>query len=519
MIKREKITEKDIPDLLKEAKSIEFEEVHPDVVYMGDLILDKITPDFRKSEYLKDPVENGSDFGDFSSSPLYRSQKVVFGPKTQFDVLYSSTFSPLITLYGEDHMIAKRLLMYSIISNSLKGNFIDAIGHDMRINAQICLSPGAGKHELKKAIKLSAISGVGGDRMIEPTSFHPEQFVGKNSWDRKDKVLLSVPGYLEDDILIIDEGKDLLRKESNETTRKYIRIALDPMGYNEVTKGSVDLPEEHRLRYYPKCVLFSFFQPAMYIDELITEGDLRRGICITYKVDPSTQKHALERKLRDKRTRVTALQRTERWHDFLRALKSKTFNWDISEIDSRVIEYTDKLESYSRFRGPETEAVFGIMRFDCAYQLIRMSLVRAACENRSKATIGDVDKAFTDYKEMWKRFLDFVTQYLPCRFMVEGLKIDIRSRSRIKEAIRWLVEQGAISAEMTTITSRDFIEWLVNDRKWWNSTNGGSGAWSFYKLMSEHGYLETKRSSRGVKVWVRIDRIVVDQIEKEEGSL
>jgi len=513
------MTENDLNDLIKEAKAIEFEEAHPDVVYMDSGILPKTTDDFRKEGYINDRTENKDDFSDFTSSPLYISKKVVLGPKTQFDVLYSSVYSPLVTLYGEDHTVAKRLIMYCIISNSLKGNFIDTIGHDIRMNAHICLSPGAGKHELKKGVKLSALNGVGGDRLIEPTSFHPEQFVGKNSWDRKQQELLSVPGYLEDDILILDEAKDLLKKDSNESTRKYLRIALDPMGYNEVTKGSVDLPEEHRLRYYPRCVLFSFFQPDLYRDELITEGDLRRGICITYKVDPATQKQALQRKLRDKRTRVTILQRTERWHDFLRHLKTKTFTWDTTEINDRIIALTDKLEAYARFRGPETEAVFSIMRFDCAYQLIRMSLIRAACEGRSKATEDDANRAFTDYKEMWKRFLDFVTQYLPCRFMTDSLKIDAKTRGRMKQAIRWLVDSGAIGAEMTQITSTDFLNWMVNEMKWWTSINGNSGAWKFYKLMSERGYIETQRGARGVKIWVRIDRIVVDQSDKEEGSL
>jgi hypothetical protein len=453
-------------------------------------------------EYINPELDPSSDFGDFGDFVKYQKKS----GKNTLDDVFSEIFSPLIALYGEEHEIAKKLIMYSILSHNLKSNFLHPIDHDIRISSHFCLKPGQGKLELKKSIHFSQ---VGPDNFVEPTSSHSEQFVGKNSWDPKTKTLLKVPGYLQADILIVDEAKNIWVKERHEDTRMYIRKALDPIGYNEITKGGVNLPEEHRIRFHPQCVAVTFFQPGKYPDSLIEEGDLRRGICLTYDIDADTRLKGLAQKLtkQSKMSRAERLQKIEQWKQFLLQLRSQTFQWDIGNIGNSVQQLVAQIHHDSMYRGVKAMAVANMMIYDCAYQLVRMSCVRAACDGTGTPTKLHLKAAAKDYSKMWRMFLDFVVTYLPCNFVVAGPNITPVLLERIQNVVVWMASKGAVSPELSTLTTQDVLKYLVDEKRWWTSKVGGGGAYNLMRTMMEQGYIEYRREAHCNRLWVRLDKI------------
>jgi hypothetical protein len=158
---------------------------------------------------------------------------------------------------------------------------LGSIVTDGRIQLLIFLPSGGGKGELKRTIK--QILAKLGKSHIEPTSFHPEQFVGKvrmeKGKDGKPK-FTPIKGHLSLDFILIDEGKELLTSSEPMFTesRKYLRIALDTYLNNTVTKKSVDIEQKHALSYLPHCCVCIFVQPFKVSEKLVLDGDLRRYI-------------------------------------------------------------------------------------------------------------------------------------------------------------------------------------------------------------------------------------------------
>ena len=525
--KRDADKEAQVRKLLDEARALEFEATHPDIA------LSSITnkPSSKESDSSifyneqNDPLDQQNDLFDDSSqdSNMTNMTKMTLKSLTRdFDTLYNNIYEPNTRIYGNSYDAVKKLTMYIGLSNVLKDNMIeDVFSHDMRIPALICLQPGSGKNMLKRALLLNEIP----DRtnFVQPTSFHSEHFVGKYTWDKEKKSVVDHKGYLQDDVVIIDEAKTLLREPRYEEARKYIRTALDPIGANEIVKGTSDVPEKFRKRFIPSCVVVTFCQPDEYPDELATSGDLRRNVIAFFPVAHEEKLKIVEEKKRVGRpNKMKYLERRREWIEILELLKDKTFRWDLTEVKDEITKLGEDFYKYAKYRGDLASAIAEDAYFDSMLHLTRFTLIRAAVEGLEKPQKRHLDAAYNDYYVFFQQFLDFATQLLRGKFVqIENRKIRTRDLERIHDGIMWLAENNALSPALTPIGPNELLDWMCDMKGWGGKKGGNSGSYRIYKLMKKFGYVEYKKDGVNgtAKVWIRRDKIPYHWNEEIKGTL
>jgi hypothetical protein len=313
-------------------------------------------------------------------------------------------FKPLIKLYGESYDPLKRAVFYSIIGSVICSNKITCsdINEDTRINLFVPLKSGHGKREVKEVIKQSMQSI--GLSYCEPTSLHSEQLIGKTISNNKDEPIIN-KGHLAEDYLIFEESTELFIEKIYQETRDYIKIALDPIGYNEVYKKSVDTFKQNAVKYFPQCTIVFFFQPLPIDDKIVTRGLLRRGIIIS--IDPlkgerydALDQSLLENDISDDWTK---------WIEFLQMLKEQRFNWEFSdEVKARIGSLSKELIMEGYQKGNKASAYTEIMFFSLRNLLLKMSCIQAAKDGRYKLIESDVEQAYIDLSIFWDIQLEFV---------------------------------------------------------------------------------------------------------------
>lgn len=444
---------------------------------------------------------------------------------SDFDTIYRDIFEPMVKLYGAPYDIVKKLCMYIGVANAIKMKYItDTFTHDMRINAWFCLRSGSGKNEIKNAIFLSEIPGI--FKFEVPTSYHSEHYVGKYTVDKdpkgrsKDRKILNHKGYLENDLLIINEARKLLLDENMADARQYLRTALDPIGKNEVVKATADVPDGLRKRFVSKAVTVLLFQPGTFTDEIALSGDLRRNIICYFQTPHEIKDQALCDIFYKKRSgRMAHMERLNQWHNILYTMMEKNYNWDLSEIKQALIRYGRLFYDYAKARGTFTQEIGDDTFFDAVLHLLRFTLVRTALEGKSKPTLQHLHLAFADYRILYQQYLDFCTECLKGHmYDYVGSKLKDIDMQKIREAIGWLAEQGAYSQEISNVSVQDLLAWMEK-QGWGTATRGNSGPYRVYKLMKEFGYIEFRQMKSTVRLWIREDKLPPLWKEELRGTL
>lgn len=344
-----------------------------------------------------------------------------------FDELINE-FSPiLIPLKGENY----KSVITSSFYTSLSGQFEDnryTLGrkkYDFRIPLLAMLEAGFGKKELQIFFRRT-ILGLG-KTYIEPDSYNPEQFVGKiiiPDYSKNNMEYKKSYGFLSKDMVLIDDGYELLTSKYNKhtDTLKYIRKALDPIGNNAITKSRVDALQEQIL-YYPHCNIVLLTQPIYKVDEkLLMHGTLRRfniEIPTISKTEHSDARMASEfgAELSDNHFQEDEKTYWKKWlqlNSYLQKRRQLKFTGtNISEIiDEYINSILDAIQiSISR----ESKKYVESIEFNLKHLIFKMATIRATLE--TPEDIVPIEKhhlhgAIEDHKLKWNHEVLWVSQQM-----------------------------------------------------------------------------------------------------------
>ena len=364
-----------------------------------------------------------------------------------FDELRKST-----RLQGKEYILILKSLWYSLLSCKNKGVVLrlNNLVTDGRIHLLIPLKSGKGKKELKRVIKKV---GEGLNRtVVEPTSLHPEQLVGKTSTNRVKGQVEYIPniGYFGDDYIVIDEGKTLLT--SNEInfseSRRYLRLGLDPYPDNIITKKPVDIPRGEGLEYTPYFNCCIFTQPYYFEAEFATDGDLRRFILPYINMSGIDRTEAYK-------SRVLEVNQDNNepiltFTEFLRSLPDSREYKISSEAKTELIEDHLILVRRGFSYSTKTRNFMDLYDFTIQDLLLKMSHIQALQEGINTITRDHVARAFIDLVE----FTEHLYQFIENKIMgsLDYGETWNGATDKDKELLRFLYDVGATSREESTVS-------------------------------------------------------------------
>lgn len=347
-------------------------------------------------------------------------------------------YSDLIGLVGDSYKHANKMLFYNILANQLKFNmFTFASGKvDLRLPVLLQLRAGHGKKNYVKFIRKTVENLTMGtdehDQPLkkvyqEPTSYHPEQFVGKVvvKESKEDTEYNKIYGTLAADYLLIDEAHALLTRKENEECLRYFRTALDPIGANTIEKKQVNVPNEHKLKYTPNCSVLLLTQPIIDINpELLERGSFRRFIIVF--VDVSLEEHA---KALEECDFLTMNEETDKkmWEDWIQLNQKLLDLKDLKYVsileDQRLInKYVN--EDMARFNENGGTAVIDFYRsftFTAKINIFKMAIVRAVMSamynDKDDIKVIEVRKphitaAIKDWDALWISQVQWIARQL-----------------------------------------------------------------------------------------------------------
>jgi hypothetical protein len=412
-------------------------------------------------------------------------------------------------LYGKPYKPIIKAIWYVLHAQILKERIVSLgdIETDCRMNFTFILRSGGGKKEIEDIIT-KVCTGLG-EKVTKPTSYHPEQLVGKVVKERKTGEYSQIKGHLGDDILIFDDAIELVKaqKAFNRESRRYIIKALDPIGDNLITKRPTGIPRRHALRYYPNCSIQILLQPFTISGEVVKSGFSRRFLFLLPEIERSkeifSQKTLSDGTLKSQSFEIVL--------DHLKKLRKSgasqkpTFSPKaierFNELHLLLIEFG---EGYSKKVSSFTE----IIGFSLQNWFLKMIAILANSHKRTEASIFDVEMAFVDLLE----FLDSNFEYVERK--VQG-SLDYEDQNQPTgtdfEIIEWLKRKGALSYEASKIPIQEFQKEI--SKKFQISPAGARGRYQRYVLK---GWIKGKqKGAYGSKVWVTIR---LDEDEGEQGE-
>lgn len=409
-----------------------------------------------------------------------------------FDELFQAT-----GLIGEEYLPIIKVVWYSLVSSRIatKSLSLGSLRVDGRIHPLVVMKSGGGKSEIKRVMEdvLSSLHFS----FIEPTSFHPEQFIGKVrvEKDKEDKkVYKQIPGHLSLDYLLIDEGKNLLTSNDPKfsESRKYLRIALDSYPNNTITKRSVDIEHKHALKYTPHCIVCLFLQPYYLSEEIVLDGDIRRFIVSYLIVSESNDLNPLRERLKTKTDPEESL---EEFTNFLLSLNmAEEFVLEDDAIKA-FENLSILLVEMGLNRSPKARNFIEIVRYTIQNILLKFSAVQALQDNTHVIEGKHVELAFVDYVEILEHTYHFVeTKILGSMDYGEGWA---GAQKKDQELLQWLNEKGAVSIEKTKISIKEYKEKIM---ELFNIADRQAGR--KIREHRENNWIKTKKGQHDSKVWL-----------------
>jgi len=399
--------------------------------------------------------------------------------------------SSLIELDGQSYDITKKLLIYSLLGNVIKHNPITLgkLKQDTRVNLGIPIRSGYGKSVCKNFIRKT-------ERQLglpysEPTSLHPEQLVGKTIIirDRAGQIVDTIinKGHLADDYITFDEAIELLTERSYQQARDYINIALDPIGYNEIYKRSVDSEVSQAVRYCPEVTMAFFFHPVPIPNSVINRGFLRR-VFITY-LNPTDEERRKALASSLKPSYNSSL--FDEWIALLKEMKNKKLEWKFTE-PNLIINYTQKLIQRGLTYSPKVADFTDIMYFTLRDRLVKLACILAGLDHSPKVQRSHIVQAYRDMREFWDAQATYVEEHV-----ITKLIGAFRAREKHRVCIEILKERGAISEEASTLS----IDELLTEMSRRLSISKGAARYYYLQLVKAK-VVGAKKYSHSSKVWL-----------------
>jgi hypothetical protein len=471
----------------------------------------KINNSSSDRKYIKSEnfIENESKYWEKTKRP----KEIPEEPASQeliYPTFHLQNFNHLeraIGLYGNSYKGIIKAVWYVLNSQIVKERIVSLgeIEVDCRMNFTFILRSGGGKKEIEDIITKVCI-GLG-EKATKPTSYHPEQLVGKVV--QKEGEYSQIKGHLGDDILIFDDAIELVKSQKfvYGESRRYITTALDPIGKNLITKRQTGISRRRTLRYYPTCSIQILLQPFTISGEVVKSGFSRRFLFLLPEIERSreifSQKTLSDGTLKSQSFGIVL--------DHLKKLRESGASPQLS-FSKEAIERFNELhllliefgEGYSKKVSSFTE----IIGFSLQNWFLKMIAILANSHKRTEASIFDVEMAFVDLLE----FLDSNFKYVERK--VQG-SLDYDGQDQPKgddlEMLQWLKRKGALSYKVSKISIQAYQEEISK-----RSQISIDAARGRYRRYVSRGWIKGKQKGPyGSKVWLTIR---LDGDEGEQGG-
>jgi len=410
------------------------------------------------------------------------------------DKLFSEFESLFRISRRESYLPAIKALFYSLQGHALKENIIEigTMQEDLRSSFVLSLRSGGRKQGFIDVIKETS------ERMewsySNITSLHEEQLVGKSNYNKKKGISEIYKGYLNDEILVLNDSVTLINHPKFELSRNYLMQSQDTLGKNFVTKKLTEQSKEHALRYRANSSCFFFIQPVPIMYENINTGWERRFPFIQIDISDYEREMAANERFSEKFT-----PNWDPWIKHLKQISEKVFVWNLTkEAQNKINEFTSILANYFKeIQGVRGDKDFGEnRRFKFSDDLTTYAIINSVIEDSEEVTERHVILAFQDYASIaeasFTHFLSYVKSYSK------------NTRQPVqKKIIDFLRENNCTSEKSSNLTISDFKNELVN------LTGKSSSTIEYhYKRLRDEGIISSKQIYQGdTKVWLNIERI------------
>jgi hypothetical protein len=412
-------------------------------------------------------------------------------------------------LYG-----ALGLLYHGIVT-------LNDVKTDCRVNAIYILPSGRGKKHIRN-LKYKTNERF---RKIfsEPSSFHPEQYIGKKVWrklrnddlvtadmitrgkkkDKPEEILDEAEGYLRDDEHFIEEGNPLLRGDIKENRQTFATIckSTDMIGVNRISKKLVDQKRDEGLAFCPETQVNICIQPFQINPELVLNGLFRRFVCVY----PRIPEHVSSEDLRARSgNRIMNPEAEKMFFNRLVSIKE----WLGEEPHKKQIRFAsenkelfdsmvDEILSFARYHSPNAKKYSSMLAYDCQNQLLKLAALQAVYHKKNVIEEKELRFAYIDLFE----FSESAFRYLDKK--IDGTldyNLDYKQSKKKrdeKDFLTWLWLELADDKETTQTTIEDALCFLNREKELQERT-----AQRFLKRLQISGIIDKVTAPGTSKIWL-----------------
>jgi hypothetical protein len=367
-----------------------------------------------------------------------------------------------VGLYGETYRSIIKATWYILYSQPIREVIVHLgdVKTDCRCNSIFVLPSGYGKKHIEVVIENTCEKL--GERVSKPTSYHPEQLVGKtNRCDKKGEETSyeQVRGHLDDDMVIFDDATELVR--GNEPlyreSRRYIIEALDPIGDNLVTKRLTGIPREQSLKYCPHCTIILFLQPYRLPEEVFLSGLFRRYFIHYKEFEDRNLGEEFSQKVKgqygDRNEAISCI------ISHLKSLKdgSKATDFNFAPgVEGVFNKLHLSLVEFGKSFGTKASNFTESISFPLQNWLLKMAVILANSQGKKQVGAFEIEMAFVDLLEFLNSTFNFVEKkVIGSLDYGESWK---GATGKDLEILQWLSDRGASSEENSTISISGYIE-------------------------------------------------------------
>ena len=413
---------------------------------------------------------------------------------TDFDPMHEA-----LGLFGKEYILIGKACWYILHGQASREVVtFGRIETDLRFPAAFILPSGHGKLNIDNLITETCQRL--GDDVVKPTSYHPEQLIGKVLRIEKAKVkgteYRQIRGHFDSDVVVFDDGIDLIQSKDPvyKESRRYLMKCLDVIGKNLMTKKQVDIPKQEALKYYPVCSVVLFFQPFSLPEESFLSGVFRRFPIVYVNFNERDFSREFEERLEDGSSGGCAdclaaclsiiREETQKHH--------LSFSQDFKEAFRR---YHLLLVRFGRTFGHKASSFGRMMAFTLQNWLLKMAVILARSESRTDVGEWDVERAFVDLLEILDSTFRFVEK------KVQG-SLDYGeswagATGDDQHLLEWLVSKGATTEEKSTVTIKEYQEKI-------QEVTGYSepGARKRYDRHKKMRWIKSRQRQQSTRVWL-----------------
>jgi hypothetical protein len=404
--------------------------------------------------------------------------------------------SEVLGLFGQEYTLVGKACWYCLMGHVLREVVsFGRVKTDLRFPVAFVLPSGHGKLNITSLIEETGQKI--GDHVSKPTSYHPEQLIGKviRKDLKKETKFFQVKGHFDSDVVIFDDGIDLIQSKDPvyKESRRYLCGCLDVIGSNLMMKKPVDVPKDQALKYYPKCSVILFFQPFQLPEESFLSGVFRRFIIIYLNFDERDYTNEYEQRLGEA-VLEDHLQKLVSYLDVVRCGKDDPLSFSDS-FKKSFQKHHLLLEHFGRTFGAKASNFTRIIGFTLQNWLLKMSVILARSEGRTEVTEWDIERGFLDLLEILDSTFRFVEK------KVQG-DLDYGeswggAMGKDREMLELLALADGTSEEKSRITIEAYIEKIQEIMGL-----SESGACKRYRRHKKKEWIKSRQYQHTSRVWL-----------------